>query len=58
VALISVMLSPPLTTACLSTQQQGFDHPLEYSEGDEGRENGHPRGAIRAELCRVPYLEF
>ena len=56
--LISVMFSPPLTTACLPTEQQGFDHPLEYSEGNEGRENGHPRGAIGAELCRVPYLDF
>ena len=27
--LISVMFSAPLTTACLPTEQQGFDHPLE-----------------------------
>ena len=42
--LISVMFSPPLTTACLPTEQQGFDHPLEYSEGNEGRENGTLEG--------------
>ena len=35
-----------------------FDHPLEYSEGNEGRENGHPRGSSREELCRFPYVDF
>jgi hypothetical protein len=58
VVLISVMFSPPLTTACLPTEQQGFDHPLEYSEGNEGRENGHLRGSSREELCRFPYVDF
>ena len=56
--LISVMFSPPLTTACLPTEQQGFDHPLEYSEGNEGRENGPPRGSSREESCRFPYVDF